>query len=377
MPRSNDSLNVPHVPPQVPVERVRASAYTIPTDSPEADGTLSWDSTTLVIAEVEGGGHSGLGYTYADRCIVPLLQGKLAKSIEGLDVMDPPRAWRQMQRSVRNLGREGLAATAISALDTALWDLKAKLLDQPLARLLGTYRDEVPVYGSGGFTSYSDEQLTDQLAGWVEQQGCRWVKMKVGSAPEADPKRVTVAKKAIGEHILFVDANGAYDAKQALRLAQRFAADAQVGWFEEPVSSDDLGGLRAVREAAPACMEIAAGEYGFTVDYFRRMLEAQSVDVLQADVTRCGGYTGFLKVAALCEAHHIDLSGHCAPAIHLHAACAVPRLRHLEWFHDHVRIEHMLFDGAPIARGGVIRPNSSRPGLGVEFKREDAQRYAV
>jgi L-alanine-DL-glutamate epimerase-like enolase superfamily enzyme len=265
----------------------------------------------------------------------------------------------------------------MSALDTALWDLKAKLLDMPLARLLGKFREEVPVYGSGGFTSYTEVQLIDQLTGWIERQGCRWVKMKVGSVPEADPKRVAAAKAAIGDHTLFVDANGAYGVKQALLLAQRFAQEGKVGWFEEPVSSDDLSDLRKVREAAPVCMEIAAGEYGYTTDYFRRMLEAQAIDVQQADITRCGGYTGFLQVATLCEAQHIDLSGHCAPSMHLHAACAAPRFRHLEWFHDHVRIEQMLFDGAPHPRQGVIRPDWSRPGLGLEFKQPDAKRYAV
>ena len=107
-------------------------------------------------------------------------------------------------------------------------------------------------------------------------------------------------------------------------------------------------------------MEIAAGEYAYTVDYVRSMLEAGAVDVQQADVTRCGGITAFLQIAALCEAFHIDLSGHCAPSLHLHVACASPRLRHLEWFHDHVRIEQMLFDGAPVPSAGEIRPDPSQ-----------------
>jgi L-alanine-DL-glutamate epimerase-like enolase superfamily enzyme len=282
-----------------------------------------------------------------------------------------------MQRTVRNMGREGLAATAISAVDVALWDLKAKLLGVPLASLLGCYRDAVPIYGSGGFTTYTDQQLRDQLAGWVERDGCKWVKMKVGSNPEADPHRVAVAKSAIGERILFVDGNGAYDVKQALQLANIFAQEAGVAWFEEPVSSDDLEGLQSIRSRAPVCMEIAAGEYGYTVDYFRRMLNAGAVDVQQADITRCGGITAFLQVAAVCEAHHVDLSGHCGPSIHLHAACAVPRFRHLEWFHDHVRIEHLLFDGAPVPIGGMIRPDLSRPGMGLTLKRNDAETYRV
>ena len=282
-----------------------------------------------------------------------------------------------MQRSVRNLGREGLAATAISAIDAAIYDLKARLLGMPLFKMLGSYREAIAIYGSGGFTTYSDRQLREQLSGWVANEGCAFVKMKVGSEPDRDPERVKVAKNAIGEQTtLFVDGNGAFTLPQALAQANLFA-EQQVGWFEEPVSSDDLPGLRATRQRSPAGMEIAAGEYAYTVDYVRHMLQSQAVDVQQADVTRCGGITAFLQIAALCEAFHIDLSGHCAPALHLHVACASPRLRHLEWFHDHVRIEHMFFDGAPVPDRGVIRPDPSRPGNGLTFKSQDAARYAV
>jgi L-alanine-DL-glutamate epimerase-like enolase superfamily enzyme len=360
----------------VAIESVAASAYTIPTDEPEADGTMSWASTTLVIVEVAGGGHSGLGYTYTDSCIVPLIIGKLAERISQHDALDPPAAWRAMQRAVRNMGREGLAATAISAVDAALWDLKARLLEIPLALLFGRCRDAAPIYGSGGFTSYSDQRLREQLSDWVDRDGCRWVKMKVGAQPGQDPNRVRAAKRAVGDAALFVDANGAYHTKQALRMAEEFAAE-RVAWFEEPVSSDDLAGLRLLRQRAPSCMEIAAGEYAYTIDYVRRMLNADAVDVQQADVTRCGGFTAWLQIAALCEAHHIDLSGHCAPALHLHAACAAPRFRHLEWFHDHVRIEHMLFDGAPVPHDGTLRPDLSSPGHGLAFKHSDAERYRV
>ncbi len=364
------------MPETTPLDDVTAASYTIPTDSPEADGTFHWDSTTLVVVEVSGGGQTGLGYTYTSGAITKLITGKLANAIEKLDAMDPPAAFAAMQRAVRNMGREGLAATAISAVDTAIWDLKAKLLGLPLALLLGRYRDAVPIYGSGGFTTYSDGQLREQLSGWVERDGCRWVKMKVGTQPENDPRRAAVAKEAIGDKAaLFVDGNGAYHAKQALALAGTFAAEQDVRWFEEPVSSDDLAGLRFIRESAPARMEVAAGEYGYTTEYFRRMLNAEAVDVQQADASRCGGFTGFLQAGALCEAFQRDLSAHCAPALHLHACCAVPRLRHLEWFHDHVRIEHMLFDGAPVPEAGLIRPNLSRPGIGLSFKRQDAVKY--
>jgi L-alanine-DL-glutamate epimerase-like enolase superfamily enzyme len=359
------------------VDGARAQAYTIPTDLPEADGTASWTSTTIVVVQVQATGRRGLGYTYSDASVARLINEKLAPIVIGRDVMDPPAAWRAMNVAVRNLGRDGLSATAISALDTALWDLKAVVLDQPLASLLGRYRNSVSIYGSGGFTSYHDCQLARQLAGWVEKEGCRWVKMKIGTDPDRDPTRVAAAKQAIGTAGLFVDANGAYGVKQAQDLGKQFAAEQDVRWFEEPVSSDDLHGLRRLRDHIPASMEIAAGEYGYTTDYFRHMLEAGAVDVLQADATRCGGVTGFMLAAGLCEAFHIDLSAHCAPALHRHLGCAAPRFRHLEWFHDHVRIEQTLFDGAPIPRGGIIEPEPSRPGLGLSFRQQDAERYAV
>lgn len=359
-----------------PVSDVRARAYKVPTDAPEADGTFAWDSTTIIIAQVAAGGQRGIGFTYSDASNAPLIEETLASVVEGADAFDTPRILHAMRHRVRNLGRSGLAATAISALDCALWDLKAKLLNLPLYKLLGTVRDHIPVYGSGGFTSYSDQQLCDQLAGWVEKAGCRWVKMKVGSDPERDPDRVKAARSAIGDTPLFVDANGALSLKRARAFAL-FCVDQNVRWFEEPVSSDDLPGLRMLRQTMPAPIEVAAGEYSYDMDDVRAMLEAEAVDVQQVDASRCCGISGFLAAGQLCNAHHIDLSGHCAPSLHLHAACAVPRFRHLEYFHDHVRIETMFFDGAPQAHDGVITPDPDRPGLGLELKTQDVERYAV
>ncbi|SAL03314.1 mandelate racemase/muconate lactonizing protein [Caballeronia arationis] len=359
-----------------PVTAVRAQAYTVPTDGLEADGTFTWDSTTLVIAELDAGGMTGIGYTYTDACAAQLIRGAIGEAVLHRDALDVRVAWLAMHRRVRNMGRSGIAATAISAVDCALWDLKAKLLDVPLVRLLGAMRPNIAIYGSGGFTSYSDARLQNQLSAWVEDNGCRWVKMKIGSEPSRDPQRVRAARDAIGDAGLFVDANGALTQKEALACAQVFAQYG-VEWFEEPVSSDDLDGLSALRQAIPAPMQVAAGEYGYTLDDFRHLLDARAVDVLQADASRCGGITGFLDMAALCEAYHTPLSAHCAPALHLHVACAAPRFVHQEWFHDHVRLEAMLFDGAPRASDGVIAPDLSRPGCGLELRRADAQAYAV
>ena len=358
------------------VGKVSVNAYAVPTDQPESDGTFAWDKTTIVVVEVEAGGQTGLGYTYADKGVGDVVHGTLGPAIEGLDAMDIPAAWQQMRRAVRNLGTAGIAACSISAVDAALWDLKAKLLGLPLVLLLGRMRDKVPIYGSGGFCSYTDDKLQEQLSGWVESDGCRSVKMKVGREPDRDLDRVRAARAAIGDAELFVDANGALTPRQAIRFAREVEAEG-IYWFEEPVSSDDLGGMRLVREHVPDTVDVAAGEYIYLPDEARRMLSSGAVDVLQADVTRCLGITGFLRVASLSDTFHTAFSGHCAPALHLHPACSAERLRNLEWFHDHVRIEHMLFDGAPTPKDGAITPDLTRPGAGLEFKRKDAERYAT
>ena len=362
--------------PAAPIGRVEAAAYRIPTDAPEADGTLEWNATTLVRVQVEAGGHCGMGYSYADAAAASLARGVLAEAVRGLDALDVPRAWAAMARAVRNLGRPGVASCAISALDAALWDCKGRLLELPIAVLLGRAREELPAYGSGGFTSYAIPRLQAQLAGWADQ-GFAMVKMKVGARPAEDAARVHAAREAIGDAVrLFVDANGAYRRKEALAFAAVFA-DEGVRWFEEPVSSDDVEGLRLLRDRAPAGMEIAAGEYGWDAFGFLRLLQAGAVDVLQADATRCGGITGLLRAAALADAYGLPLSTHCAPALHLQVACALPRFAHLEWFHDHQRIERELFEGFVEPVGGRLRPDLSRPGLGLEFRAADARRYAL
>lgn len=361
----------------VAIEQLAVSAYTVPTDAPESDGTYTWDKTTMVLVEAVAGGKRGTGYSYADVATARLINELLKDIVVGQDAMAVPGIWQQMVQAIRNLGRPGICSMAIAAVDAALWDLKARLLDIPLVTLLGQVRASASVYGSGGFTSYSREQLQSQLHGWVEE-GIPRVKMKVGRNPAEDPRRVAQAREAIGSNAqLFVDANGAYSRKEALALAQIFSANSDVTWFEEPVSSDDLEGLHLIRNRAPAGMEIAAGEYGYDLWYFRRMLEAQAVDVLQADATRCAGITGFLRVATLCEARSLQLSSHCGPALHVHVCCAVPDFRHMEYFHDHVRIEQMFFDGVLKPVEGALHPDLSRPGMGLEFKHADAAQYAV
>lgn len=358
------------------IDALTVTACQFPTDEPESDGTLSWDSTTIVLVEVEAGGVRGLGYTYGDGAAGAVAGGKLRDVVVGRDALDVHGAWLAMVTAVRNDGRPGLAGMAISAVDVALHDLRARLLDLPLVTALGAFHEAVPVYGSGGFCSYGDDRLAEQLSGWVEQ-GIPRVKMKVGREPRRDRDRVRVAREAIGPDVaLYVDANGAYERRQAIHWTHVFAGYG-VTYVEEPVSSDDLEGLRLVRDHAPAGVAIAAGEYGYQLQYFERMLAAGSVDVQQVDVTRCGGITELLRAGALCEAHGVPLSAHCAPAISAHACCAVQRLAHLEYFHDHVRIEEMLFEGTLRPDGGELRPDRRRAGHGLALRRDVAERQAI
>ena len=359
------------------IERIQVSVYTVPTETPESDGTFQWDKTSLVLVEVFASGETGLGYSYADIATAYLIDQSLAPKLVSHDALAMGGAWRKMVEQIRDLGRPGISSMAIAAVDNALWDLKGKLLNVSVAALLGIVRPGVMAYGSGGFTSYSDSKLREQLGGWAEA-GFHAVKMKIGRDAVADIDRVHVAREAIGAKVqLFVDANGAYTRKQALEQAHRFREEDDVTWFEEPVSSDDLEGLRLIRDDGPAGMDIAAGEYGYDSWYFRRMLDAGSVDVLQADATRCAGITGFLLADALCESRSMPLSAHTSPSIHAHACCGAQRAINVEYFYDHARIEKMAFDGALDVTKGLLSPDLSRPGFGLVLKEPDIQRYRV
>jgi L-alanine-DL-glutamate epimerase-like enolase superfamily enzyme len=359
------------------VTDLKATAYTIPTAAPEADGTLSWNATTLVVAQAHCGKTVGTGWTYGSGACVSVVNGVLADEVVGRSALDVAGASDAMVKALRNIGRQGIGGQALSAVDIALWDLKARLLDVPLHRLIGAVRDTVAVYGSGGFTCYDREQLRDQLNDWTGRLQIPRVKIKIGESwgtcPDRDLARMDQARDAIGDSAeLYVDANGAYTRKQAIRMMAD-AADLDVQWFEEPVSSDDLDGLRVVADAVAA--DVAAGEYGYDLVYFRRMCEAGAVDCLQADASRCGGITEWLRVAAVAASYGLDISAHCAPNLHLHVGAATPNLRHLEWFHDHTRIELMAFDGTSQPVGGLLRPDPDAPGHGFTLRASDLEKY--
>ncbi len=359
------------------VEHLTTYALTVPTDQPEADGTLAWDSTTVIVVEAHADGLTGLGWTYGPPACKDVVDHLLGGTVTGRDVLDVTGAWWAMARASRNATRAGVVAYAMSAVDTALWDLKARVLDVSLAGLLGRIHDRVRVYGSGGFTSYDDERTAAQLRGWVDE-GLTQVKIKIGEdrgrRTDRDLERIALARDTIGSGTgLFVDANGGYGAKQAIRV-MREAEAFDVSWCEEPVSSDDLDGLHQVRDAVEC--DVSAGEYGTGAGYVRRMCQAQAVDCLQVDATRCGGYSEWLRCAAVADSFGLEVSAHCAPNLHAHVAAATPNLRHIEWFHDHTRIEEQLFDGVLRPHQSGLQPRRDVPGHGLTLRHDTVQELA-
>ena len=345
----------------MPIDRLDVAAFRIPTDAPESDGTFAWDSTTLVVVEVEAGGVRGCGYSYADLATATLVRDSLRDLVVGRDAMAVPAVWAALVAKVRNVGRRGIASMAISAVDNALWDLKARLLDLPLVTLLGAVRDRVAVYGSGGFTSYDTGRLESQLGGWVEA-GIRRVKMKVGRARLAeDIERVRAMRAHLGAGFpLMVDANMRWSVDEAIRAA-RALREADPVWLEEPTIPDDVPGhARIVREGG---LPIAAGENLHTLYEFRALIAAGGVTFPEPDVTNCGGITAFLKICHLAEAFNLPVTSHGAHDVTVHLLAAVSNRSYLEahgFGLDRYIAEPLRIDG-----GAAVAPD--RPGHGVEF----------
>ena len=333
----------------------------IPTDEPESDGTYEWDSTTIVIVEAEAGGQRSLGYTYADEATAKLIETKLKDVVSAATLCRLTASWSPWCKSIRNLGRPGICSMAISAVDTALWDLKARLLGLPLVRLFGQVREAMPIYGSGGFTSYSTERLQEQLGGWVEQ-GIPRVKMKIGRDRAADPERVAAARGAIG------DGSGTLRRRERCLFAQT-GARASLRVFG--AGRDLVRGTGFAPTISPGCVLCATtarrnghrrGRIRLRRDLFPANARRRKRSTFCKPMRRAAAVTpDFSRPRHFCEAHHLPLSSHCAPALALPVGCGARPFRHAEYFHDHVRIERMFFDGLPEPNDGALRPDLSRP----------------
>lgn len=361
------------------VETLHAAAYTVPTEQAEADGTASWDATTLVVVTVSAAGVTGTGWTYGAPAVVDVVHDVLRSVVVGTDVAATPAIWAGMVAAVRDHTRVGLCGYAVSAVDIALWDLKARLLGCSLSTLWGRVRQSAPIYASGAFTTFTTTQLDQQLDAWVDDAAIPRVKIKIGEArgtrTERDVARIRQTRRRVGSDTeLYVDAAGSYTVKQAIRLMDE-VEDSDVIWCEEPVNSNDLAGLRLIRNHVSA--DVAAGQYGSDLAYFARLCDAEAIDCVQIDATRAGGYTEWNRIAALAAAHHLEVSAHGAPNLHAHVGVATPNLRHLEYSSDHARIERLLFDHPLDPTGGQLSPHADLPGHGMNLCTRNAGPYRV
>jgi L-alanine-DL-glutamate epimerase-like enolase superfamily enzyme len=305
-----------------------------------------------------------------ERVLKPLLIGRDPLWIE--------KIWDDMFWRVRGYGRKGVAFCAISAVDIALWDLKAKLFGVPLYRLLGPYTDRVPIYGSGGWTSYTEAELVREQTSYVER-GIPRVKMKVakdfGRSEREDIQRLAAVRKAVGDDVeIYVDANNGYYAKQAIGMA-RHLSEYDVKWFEEPVLADDISGLAAVARAID--IPVATGEHEYTRYGFKSLIAEGGADIVQPDVGRVGGVSEWMKVAHLAQAFNLPIAPHAVQLVHLHLACCIPNLKVVEYLGTVEEGDRIWYTEFPQQQDGYWSPYADRPGLGLELSPDAVRRFAI
>lgn len=318
----------------------------------------------------------GLGVGDGGRAAQTLINESLKPILIGADPLFIEKLWDDMFWRVRGVGRKGLAFGAISAVDIALWDLKAKYFNVPLYKLLGAYTDTVPVYGSGGWTHFSADELVAEQAGYVER-GMKSVKMKVGKdfgkSEKEDIERLAAVRDAVGDDVeILIDANNGYYAKQAIRMARAFEPY-RVGWFEEPVLADDIEGLAAI--AAAIDIPVATGEHEYSKFGFRELIARGGADIVQPDIGRVGGVTEWIKVANLAHAFNLPVAPHAFQLVHLHVTCATPNLRIVEYLGAAEEFDKLVYTEFPEPIDGMWSPYPDRPGLGLELNPDVVKKY--
>jgi L-alanine-DL-glutamate epimerase-like enolase superfamily enzyme len=321
-------------------------------------------------------GHRGLGFAYtlaaAGRALQMLTNDDIAPLVVGEDPLDHERLGAKVARRLQGVGRSGLVAQVYSAVDLALWDLKGKTAGLPLYKLLGGARESAPVYASdAGWLWMSPEEIIEASQPYLEQ-GMMGIKVKVGSPdPETDAERVTRIRETLGEDIwLAVDANQRYDYGTALSMGHFFEEEIGADWFEEPIACDDIDGHSRLSDRLE--IPLALGETLYSCEEFQAYLARKAVDVLQPSVTRVGGLTNWLKIAALADVHHRPLSPHAMPELVVHLACGLPQVRMVEY----LPFLAPAFVETPAISNGQIFP-LRRPGLGLELSGDAVEKYRV
>jgi L-alanine-DL-glutamate epimerase-like enolase superfamily enzyme len=362
------------------ISRVESQLLRVPLSRPRASpleaaaGRLNHVVVLLVHVHTTSG-LTGLGFAYAlqssGRALLALLEDDLAPLVMNEDPLDHERLATKVYWRLQTVGRRGLAPQAYSAIDVALWDLKGKAANLPLHKLLGGARDSSPVYGSDtAWLWMSVEEILDASRPYLDQ-GMMGIKVKVGADPNEDADKLARLREALGDETwLGVDANERYDYGTALSMGRYFEEEVGADWFEEPISCENVEGH--ARLADKLEIPIAAGEMLFGADEFDAYFSRGALAVVQPDVTRLGGVTPWLKVAARAERLHLPVSPHLLPEIGVHLACGLPcvsSVEYMPWLYP-------LFTNPPAVAGGRLTPPDGT-GLGLEVDAEAVARFRV
>lgn len=359
------------------ITRISSEEYRWPRHKPISNGKHTYTHTGVCFVKVEtDAGVTGVGLSTGG-AIVRAAIDQFARQLVGEDPIDVERLWHTMWIPKLS-GRRGMTTRAISGIDIALWDLRAKVANMPLYKMLGGFRDRMPTYIAGGYYEPGKglKELAAEMADNVAM-GARAIKMKIGAVSiNEDVERVKTVRQAIGPDVkLLVDANCAYRHWEAIRIARRIE-DYDIYWFEEPVAPDDYEGHRKI--AAATSIPIATGENEYTRYGFRDLIEHNAAAILNADANILGGVTEFMKVAALAQAHDLDIAPHGAQEVHIHLVTAIANGLILEFYRDTVdpMWGKIYSQTLRLNNDGTVSPPDA-PGLGVDPIYENLAQYRI
>lgn len=362
------------------IEAVKLSSVILPLATPISDAKVltgrqqPMTEAAMLFVEIRTEqGHKGIGFSYSKRAGGPAQFAhakEIAPTLIGEDPNDIAKIWTKLVWAGASVGRSGVATQAIAAVDIALWDLKAKRAGLPIAKLLGAHRDSVQCYNtSGGFLHTPIEQVLENASQSLAS-GIGGIKIKVGQPDwKADITRLEKIREYLGDDVpLMVDANQQWDRPTATRMC-RILEHFNLAWIEEPLDAYDAEGHAQLARTFDT--SIATGEMLSSVSEHLRLIEAGSVDIIQPDAPRIGGYTQFLKLAAFAAQEYLQMAPHYAMELHVHLAATYPHgtwVEHFDWldplFNEHLEI-----------REGRMHL-SARPGLGFTLS-EQARAWTV
>ena len=320
----------------------------------------------------------GLGIGPSSPGVRDIIESTFKDLLIGADPFDIERLWHDMYWRLRSFGNKGIGFSALSAVDIGLWDLKAKAFEIPLYKLLGAFTESVPIYGSGGWTNLTEQELLEEMNSYVSQ-GISRVKFKVakdfGRSERQDLQRLAAVRNSLGDDVaIYVDANYGYYPKQAIYMAREFE-QFQVGWLEEPVLTDDVDGMADVRRSTS--IPIAGGELESGKYKFRDLIARGALDIAQPDVGRVGGISEWMKVAHLAHSFNLLVAPHAYQSIHLHLACATPNLKVVEYLGQIHECETEWYTEIPKHKDGMWSPFPDKPGLGLDLDPYAVDKWSV